>query len=220
MSHLSDTEVRVLGVLMGKAATTPDQYPLSLNGLTLGCNQKTSRDPVTTLDDDEAEAALDELRDRRLAFRVDMAGSRVPKYRHQADESWELTRAEYALLTVLLLRGPQSLGQLRQRTERIHAFRDLDEVRDTLEGMEQRELEPQTLVRELPHRAGTKDIRYAHVLGAPIEKSAAEAVTEVESPLAPSPRELEIEELKAEVAELKNSLQKMREEFDQFRSQF
>lgn len=220
MSHLSDTEIRVLGVLIEKSATTPDQYPLTLNSLIIGCNQKTSRDPVTTFDEDEVEAALDELRDRRLAFRVDLAGSRVPKYRHQIDCSWELTRAEYALLCLLLLRGPQTLGQLRQRTERIHAFRDLDEVQATLDGLKERALEPTTLVRELPRRAGTKDVRYTHLLGQlPEEKISTEEVV-VESPLTPSPRELAIEALKAEVAELNEALQQLREDFEAFRKQF
>ena len=205
---------------MEKAATTPDQYPLTLNSLTLGCNQKTSRDPVMDLHESDVESALDDLRDRRLALRVDMAGSRVPKFRHNVESIWELTRSEYALLTVLLLRGPQSLGQLRLRTERIHTFRDLDEVRAVLENMGKRELEPHCLVASLHPSAGVKDIRYTHTLGDPANVSEASPTEAPPSALAPSPRELKIEALEARVTELQAELQKLREAFEQFRSQF
>lgn len=221
MADFSPSEIRVLGVLLEKAETTPDQYPLSLNAVTLGCNQKSSRDPVMQLDEDAVEAALDELRDRQLVFRVDMAGSRVAKFRHQLDTKWELTRAEYALLCVLLLRGPQSLGQLRQRTERIHAFRDLDEVKNTLEGMEQRELEPTVLVRELPRRPGSKDVRFTHILS-PFEDEAIGEIFAGDSiaPPSPSRRDLEIQELREEVTQLKIELSELIKAFETFREQF
>lgn len=227
MSEFSAPEVRVLGVLMEKAVTTPDQYPLSLNALVLGCNQKTSRDPLTDYDEETVEGALDELRDRRLALRVDMAGSRVARFRHQLETRWELSPAEYALLCVLLLRGPQTLGQLRQRTERLHAFRDLDEVRATLDGMKARALEPHVLVQELPRRPGSKELRYAHVF-LPLDASALEGggesgSGEATSPapaLTPSPRDLEIARLKERVDALENELAGLRDSFEAFKAQF
>lgn len=165
--ELSEIEARVLGALMEKARTTPDVYPLTLNSLVLACNQKTSRDPVTEFDEDEVETALDSLREKHLAMRVDMAGSRTAKFRENVASLWELEREEYALLTVLLLRGPQTPGQLRQRCERLFPFAELPQVTDWLVRMQQREDEPHTLVQSLGRAPGTKEIRYTHTL-API----------------------------------------------------
>ncbi len=159
---LSAEAIRVLGSLMEKSRTTPESYPLTLNSLVLACNQKTSRDPVTDLDEDEVMAALDELREQGLAVRVDMAGSRTAKFRENAGPKWELSHAEYALLAVLFLRGPQTPGQLRQRTERLHAFGELHQVVDCLRGMREREEEPHVLVQEAGRPAGSKEMRYAH----------------------------------------------------------
>lgn len=221
MSTLSKVETRVLGVLMEKAVTTPDQYPLTLNSLTLGCNQKTSRDPVMDLHEAEVEAALDELRDRRLAWRVDLAGSRVPKFRHRIDEAWELAPAEYALLCVLALRGPQTLGQLRQRTERLFGFRDLDHVRDTLEAMQDRAEEPLCLVQPLPVRPGSKELRFTHTLYPFEEDLGSEELAPVTaSTLPPSPRDQLIAELKEEVATLRSELEGLRADFETFKAQF
>jgi uncharacterized protein YceH (UPF0502 family) len=162
--ELSDIEGRVLGALMEKARTTPDVYPLTLNSLVLACNQKTSRDPVTNYDEDEVEHALESLREKHLAMRVDMAGSRTAKFRENIATHWELDREEYALLTVLLLRGPQTPGQLRQRCERLFPFAELPQVTDWLGRMQHREDEPHTLVQSLGRAPGTKEIRYAHTL--------------------------------------------------------
>jgi uncharacterized protein len=221
MSTLSEIEARVLGVLMEKAVTTPDLYPLTLNSLTLGCNQKTSRDPVMELGEDEVESALDELRDRRLAWRVDLAGSRVPKYRHRVDETWELTAAEHALLSVLFLRGPQTLGQLRQRTERMHGFRDLAEVRAVLDGMTSRAIEPVALVQPLPMRPGSKEQRFAQILSPLPEGGSADDSAGVPVAVMPtSPRDQAIADLQAEVAALRESLAALRDEFESFKAQF
>jgi uncharacterized protein len=139
MEHLlSAIEARVLGSLMEKARTTPEAYPLTLNALVNACNQKTSRDPVSDYDDDEVMDALDSLRERRLVMRVDVAGSRTAKFRENASLEWQLERPEYALLATLLLRGPQTPGQLRQRSERLYPFGDLQQVTDLLAAMQQR----------------------------------------------------------------------------------
>lgn len=162
--ELSATETRVLGALMEKAVTTPDVYPLTLNALVNACNQKTSRDPVTDHDEDEVLDALEELRSKHLAMRVDMAGSRTAKFRENASREWELSREEYAILTTLLLRGPQTPGQLRQRSERLFPFAELQQLIDWLGRMQKREEEPLCLVQSLGRLPGTKEIRYAHTL--------------------------------------------------------
>ncbi len=172
---LSAPEVRVLGALMEKARTTPEVYPLTLNALVLACNQKTSREPVTDYGEDEVLEALDRLREKGLVMRVDLAGSRTPRYRENASAVWQLERPEYALLATLFLRGPQTPGQLRQRCERLHAFAELGQVTDWLQRMQHREEEPHVLVRPLDRMSGTKEIRYAEVLGPPAECTAAPA---------------------------------------------
>ena len=170
--ELTPIELRVLGSLMEKARTTPEVYPLTLNSLVHACNQKTSRDPVTDYDEAEVLAALDSLRAKHLVMRVDMAGSRTAKFRENASEHWQLKPEEYALLTPLFLRGPQTPGQLRQRSERLHLFAELQQVIDWLHRLEQREDEPHRMVRALPRQAGTKEIRYGHTL-CPLEEQAA-----------------------------------------------
>jgi uncharacterized protein YceH (UPF0502 family) len=162
--ELGASEIRVLGSLMEKARTTPEVYPLTLNSLVHACNQKTSREPVTDYDDEDVMEALDTLRDKQLVMRVDMAGSRTAKFRENATGKWLLEREEYALLATLLLRGPQTPGQLRQRADRIFSFATIDQVVDCLKKMQQRAEEPHCLVQTLPRRAGTKEIRYAHTL--------------------------------------------------------
>jgi uncharacterized protein YceH (UPF0502 family) len=162
--ELSSKNIRVLGSLMEKARTTPEAYPLTLNSLVNACNQKTSREPVTDYDEDEVLAALDELRELGLVMRVDLAGSRTAKFRENLSTQWTLNHKEYALLAILFLRGGQTPGQLRQRSDRLHPFTDLQEVHDQLHQMQEREEEPHCLVRSLPRTAGTKEIRFEHTL--------------------------------------------------------
>ena len=211
-------EIRVMGVLMEKAITTPDQYPLSLNSLVLGCNQSTSRDPVTELDETEVEEALIMLRDRKLVYRVDQAGARVAKFQHRLFEQWELQLPELAVLTVLMLRGPQTVGQLRQRTERLYLFRDVDQVRDTLQGMMTRDVEPEQLVKALPIQHGSKECRYAHLLcPVPVDS----AVVEVSSGQGnPQSSGETLPGLREKVTQLENELEQLRQEFNEFKSQF
>jgi uncharacterized protein len=154
-------EIRVLGCLIEKQRTTPDQYPLSLNALRLACNQTTNRDPVVEYDERMIKAALDRMSNRGWTRFASNASSRALKYRHLLDEAIGLSDAELGVLAVLMLRGPQTLGELKQRSERMHRFGSLEEVADTLQGLAQREL-----VRRLERRPGQKEERYGQLLGA------------------------------------------------------
>lgn len=173
MIQLTSDESRVLGVLIEKATTTPEQYPLSLNAVANGANQKSNRDPVLSMDEGAAFEALEGLRAKGLVVRVDMAGSRVNKYRHQAGDALHVRQGELAVLAELLLRGPQTLGELRGRASRMHPLESLDVVKNMLRALSERE-EP--LVRELPPAPGSRAERYAQLLCPdlhPIEAAAA-----------------------------------------------
>jgi uncharacterized protein YceH (UPF0502 family) len=170
-------EIRVLGCLIEKQRTTPDAYPLSLNSLRLACNQTTNRDPVVVYDEREIKAALERMSDRGWTRFASGAGSRALKYRHLFDEALSLSAEEISLLAVLMLRGPQTVGELKQRTERLYRFGSTAEVEQVLEGLAEREL----TVR-LDRRPGQKEERWTHLLGgeseagpAPIPKAAAPA---------------------------------------------
>jgi uncharacterized protein YceH (UPF0502 family) len=156
---LNAHEARVLGALIEKEATTPEYYPLSLNALVNACNQKNNREPVLQLDENEVRQALHRLEDHQLVAAVH--DSRVPKYEHRLQEVFNFTRGETAVLCVLLLRGPQTPGELRGRTERIHRFEELDDVLSVLDKLAQRE---PPLVAALPRQPGSREIRYAHLL--------------------------------------------------------
>jgi uncharacterized protein YceH (UPF0502 family) len=153
-------ELRVLGCLIEKQRTTPDAYPLSLNGLRLACNQATNREPVVDYDEPTIRAALDRLSRRRWARLASGPGSRAVKYRHLLDEALGLSAAELSLLAVLMLRGPQTPGELRARTHRLHAFEDSAALDETLSALADREL-----VRRLERRPGQKEERYEQLLG-------------------------------------------------------
>src|SRR4051812_3004950 len=164
---LTAAEVRVLGSLIEKQITTPDYYPLTLNALTNACNQLTNRDPVVAFDETTVVRALDGLRDKRLATLFAGAESRVAKYKHTLTDRLLLTPAEIAVLCVLMLRGPQTVGELRTRSERLFAFDTLPEVEETLNVLAARQSQP--LVTKLPRQPGTKESRYAHLLAGPPE---------------------------------------------------
>src|ERR1700756_1848814 len=159
---LTDTEVRVLGAMIEKDITTPEYYPLSLNALVNACNQKSNRDPVMQLDENSVRDALSGLQEHRLAGPASGADSRVTKYEHRMQEVFTFTRAEIAVLCVLLLRGPQTPGELRGRTERMHRFETTDDVQSALQKLIERE---PALVKVLPRQPGTKEARYVHLLG-------------------------------------------------------
>jgi uncharacterized protein YceH (UPF0502 family) len=163
---LTAAQARVLGALIEKEITTPDYYPLSLNALMNACNQRSNREPVMDLDEDDVRQSLHRLQDQRLAGPARGADSRVTKYEHWLGEAFNFSRAETALLCVLLLRGPQTPGELRGRTERMHRF---DEISDVLAGLQKlMEREP-ALVAVLPRQPGTKEARYQHLLSGAVQ---------------------------------------------------
>ena len=161
MIQLSPDESRVLGVLIEKALTTPDQYPLSLNAATSGANQKNNRDPVLTMTEDQCHEALESLRGKGLVVRVDVAGNRVPKYRHEAGQVLHARTGEVAILAELLLRGPQTMGELRGRASRMHPMETLETARDLLRALMER---PEPLAQQLPPEPGSRAERYAQLL--------------------------------------------------------
>ena len=168
MTHvLSPVAARVLGSLVEKEITTPEYYPLSLNALANACNQKNNREPVMNLDEDQIRQALHQLEDDGLAGPARGADSRVAKYEHRMQEVFNFTRGEIAVVCVLLLRGPQTPGELRGRSERMHRFEELSDVQSSLQRLMQRE---PPLVKVLPRQPGTKEARYAHLFsGEPAE---------------------------------------------------
>jgi uncharacterized protein YceH (UPF0502 family) len=176
MVELTPDESRVLGVLIEKALTTPEQYPLSLNAVVNGANQKNNRDPVTSMEEGDAFEALEGLRAKGMVIRSDMAGSRVNKYRQQAADVLHVRTGELVILAELLLRGPQTLGELRGRASRMHPLESLDVVKNMLRAMQERE-EP--LVRELPPAPGSRAERYAQLL--------CPALHPLDAPAAPAP---------------------------------
>ena len=205
---LSQGEARVLGALVEKEVTTPEYYPLSLNGLVNACNQRSNREPVMQLSEDEVREALHGLEEQRLAGAARGAEGRVAKYEHWLGEAFNLTRAETALLCVLLLRGPQTPGELRGRTERMHRFEEIGEVTAGLERLRTRE---PALVSVLPRQPGTKESRYAHLLSGAAEgwtRSDAAPATAGEASQTERMAQLESEvaELRQEIAALRDKL--------------
>ena len=163
---LTPAQARVLGALVEKEVTTPDYYPLSLNALINACNQRSNREPVMNLDEDDVRQALHGLEAKGLAGRARNADGRVTKYEHWLGEAFNFSRAETALLFVLLLRGPQTPGELRGRTERLHTF---EEIADVLAGIQKLMDREPPLAAVLPRQPGTKEARYAHLLSGPVE---------------------------------------------------
>lgn len=201
--ELNAVEARVLGCLLEKEMATPEYYPLSLNGLVNACNQKSNREPVVSYDERTVVMALESLKNKRLVWRSDAA--RVPKYGQEVDKKFSLEAREMAVVCLLLLRGPQTAGELRGRSERLYAFGDLEEVGATLQGLEE-----MGLVRKLPRQPGRKESRYAHLLAG--EPQNVEPVTATPEAAAVQVRaenerlaalEQEIETLRAELRELR-----------------
>ncbi len=213
---LTETEARVLGSLIEKDITTPEYYPLSLNALVNACNQKSNRDPVMQLDEDAVRDALEGLQQQRLAGPARGADSRVTKYEQRLQEVFNFTRPETAVLCVLLLRGPQTPGELRGRSERMFHFEALEDVQSALQKLMQRD---PPLAKVLPRQPGTKESRYAHLLaGDVVEVEAAPhyaAVAERNS--ADGERIARLEE---EVAELRRELADVKDQMERFRRQF
>ena len=213
--RLTFEEGRVLGCLMEKARTTPDAYPLSLNSLTNACNQKTSRLPVTDLDDDDVMEAVEGLREKRLVHRVDQAGARTVKFQHRAEDSLELQKDEATLICVLLLRGPQTPGELRTRTERLYGFGSPAEVEEVLQDLMGR-TEP--LVQVIPAGHGRKEARYQQLLGeCLVDLPDVGSVTTQVYQSSPKVSLDRVEALETRVSELENKLVSLNEEFSQLR---
>jgi uncharacterized protein YceH (UPF0502 family) len=215
---LNEVETRVLGSLVEKDVTTPDYYPLSLNALVNACNQKNNRDPVMNLDEDTVQQALTTLQEKRLAGPTSSADSRVTKYEHRLQEAFNFTRGETAMLCVLLLRGPQTPGELRGRTERMHRFEDLTEVQSTLQRLMQSD---PPLARVLPRQPGTKEARYKHLLAGDVEDftDVARAPTPASVPRNPANAD-RLSSLEDEVANLQKEIAELKEQFASFRKQF
>jgi uncharacterized protein len=216
---LDAPQIRVLGCLLEKQQTTPDAYPLTLNSLRLACNQSTSRDPVVAYDEATVREAAQRLGQRGLSRMASYHGSRAPKYRHLVDESVGLPPDERALITVLMLRGPQTLGELKQRTEKLHQFSDLASVREALDRLTGRELG-----RWLERRPGQKEARYTHLLldeDAPptAPRDVAEPVADAPPAEAPAPAQAGADGLSAEVARLREEVDALRREFDSLREE-
>ena len=206
---LTDIETRVLGSLIEKQVTTPEYYPLTLNALTLACNQKNNRYPVTSYSEHQVADALESLREKSLTYVFYGSTSRVPKYKHVMPEVMHLNHAETALMCVLMLRGAQTIGELRGSASRLHEFSTLEEVEETLNGLISREPEP--LVARLPRQPGQKEGRVAHLLSGEIDVEALPEVAVASS----SRRSLEqrVDALTAEIEQLK-------QQFEQFKKQF
>jgi len=210
---LSDVEARVLGSLVEKEITTPEYYPLSLNALLNACNQKSNREPVMTLDEDTVRSAIRSLNDQGLT-RYASTDSRVGKYEHRLNETFNFHRHEIALLCVLLLRGPQTPGELRTRTERMYAFEDLESLHNALNLLAKRE---PPLVKVLLRQPGTKESRYVHLLS-PVAQISSDENERLDEPA--EPRHDKIAIMQAEIAELKAEVAGLKEQFAQFRKQF
>ncbi len=205
---LDASEVRVLGALMEKEATTPEYYPLSLNALVNACNQKSNREPVVSYDEDTVIDALDRLREKRLSLTITGNG-RVHKYSQRISETWNLGRRESAVLCVLFLRGPQTLGEIKDRSERMHNFADLAETEGMLDKLA---AWPEgALVRKLPRQTGQKEQRYTHLLaGEPNVDATAET---------PSAAPTRVEKLEYELDKLRTEFDELKQRFNQLEAQ-
>jgi hypothetical protein len=214
---LTAAEARVLGALVEKEATTPDYYPLSLNALGNACNQRSNREPVMSLDEDDLRQALNGLERKQLAGRVRSGDGRVTKYEHWLGEAFNLSRAETALFCVLLLRGPQTPGELRGRTDRLHSF---DEISDVLSGLQKLMERVPPLAALLPRQPGTKESRYAHLLCGPVEsivQPVQPMAAGAQEHAASSPaHEERIAQLEATVEELRHEVARLREKVENF----
>ncbi|HEY0460909.1 MAG TPA: YceH family protein [Pyrinomonadaceae bacterium] len=210
---LTEIEARIVGSLVEKQLTTPEYYPLTLNALVAACNQKTNREPVASYDEKTVMGALDDLRDKNIVYVFYGSTSRVPKYKHILPDVYELEPSETAVMCVLMLRGPQTIGELRERTGRLYDFRDLNDVNETLENLIKRE---DPLIVRLERAPGQKEARYAHLLCG--------EVTSYQPPERTVSRgagsDERLEKLEQEIESLRTELGAFRQEFDDFKKQF
>ena len=215
---LSEIETRVLSSLVEKELTTPEYYPLSLNALVNACNQKSNRDPVTNFEEEAVREALRKLDKKGLAGPADNMVSRVSKYEHRLQEAYNFTRHEIAILAELLLRGPQTPGELRSRADRMHKFDDLGIVQTTLQRLMKRE---PPLATVLPRQPGTKEARYAHLFSGKVEVAPTNsAIVGVPAPSSASGSEERIALLEDRVEKLHSEIADLKQQFAAFRKQF
>jgi uncharacterized protein YceH (UPF0502 family) len=212
--ELTDTEVRVLGCLIEKEMTTPEYYPLSLNALVNACNQKSNRNPVVSYDESTVLQALGDLKEIHFAWQSDAA--RVPKYEHLFAKTFNLVAREMAILCVLMVRGPQTIGELRARSERMYAFSDLDEVSETISNLEE-----MSLIRQVPRQPGQKESRFVHLLAGEPKSSTVgdDALPGEANPQIPA-RKDRIAALEDEVRSLREELEEVKKDFQEFKRQF
>lgn len=213
---LNEIEARVLGSLVEKQLTTPEYYPMTLNALVNACNQKNNREPVVHYDEPTVSQCLETLRDRNLVYVFYGSTSRVPKYKHMLPSVYELEPSETAVMDVMLLRGPQTLGELRTRTERLYTFSGLGEIQETLDGLVRRD---DPLVVKLPVQPGQKEARFAHLLSGEIDLEAL-AAAQASRPSRGGADNERVEKLEEEVATLRSEVETLKETFEQFRKQF
>ncbi len=214
MEPLTEIEVCVLGSLIEKDITTPEYYPLSMNALVNACNQKSNRDPVLHVDEEAVRDALEGLQQHRMAGPARGADSRVTKYEQRLQEVFNFTRPEIAVLCVLLLRGPQTPGELRGRAERLHRFETLDDVQSALQKLMQRE---PPLAKVLPRQPGTKESRYVHLFAGDVGETGAPSNPTLASASGNDDRIARLEE---EVADLRRELGEVKDQVEKFRRQF
>lgn len=210
---ITASEARVLGCLVEKEVTTPDYYPLTMNALINACNQRSNREPVMDLDEDDVRQALHGLEDKQLAGRARSADGRVAKYEHWLGEAFNFSRAETALMCLLLLRGPQTPGELRGRTERLYEFAEIGDVSAGLQKLMERD---PALVAVLPRQAGARESRYAHLLSGPVESIPVftAGASASQSPAATPEQEERIAQLEATVTQLKSDLEDLKKRLD------
>jgi uncharacterized protein len=216
---LSAAAVRVLGALLEKSMSTPENYPMTLNALRNACNQKSNRDPVVTFSETDVVTALDELQHAGLTGHVSGGGSRAMKYRHALAEKWHMSAEQCAVLSCLFVRGAQTIGEIKGRTGRLFSFNSLSDVDGTLTSL--REREP-PLVSEVARRPGQKEVRYTHLLAGGVISSeatpSASTTYELSAPSDPFP--INGEDLRAELDELHAEVSRLRKDFEMFREQF
>jgi hypothetical protein len=210
--QLSDVEVRILGCLIEKEATTPDNYPLSLNALTNACNQSSNREPVMSLSEDQVKWAVNSLRQQSLVRAIQPSDARVMKFQHLMTEKLDLDQPARAVLCVLMLRGPQTLGEIKTRTNRLAEFTNLADVEAAMSGLIAREF-----AVEMARRPGQKETRYAHLLSGPPTEPPAEAPVDI---AAAEPRRDRVAELEASLDEVRRELAELRARFEEFAQQF
>ena len=215
---LNDIEVRVLGCLVEKQVTTPEYYPLTLNALTLACNQKNNRNPVTSYSETEVSQALETLREKNLTYVFHGSTSRVPKYKHVMPEVMHLSKPQMAVMCVLMLRGPATVGELRGHGARLHEFSGLEEVEETLNSLVSRE--PESLIMRLPRLPGQKEARVAHLLSGEVSTDSLPEETSSTRSRSRGADSERITTLEAEVENLKTEIAQLREQFDVFKKQF